>query len=183
MQGNAAAGGVMMALAADRVYARSGIVLNPHYKQMGLYGSEYWTYSLPRRVGQEKAQKLTEMCMAMGTQVAKQIGLIDDYFGETPAEFCDRVVQEAEQIAHSENFKNLLQLKNKLRFLDEQDKSLEEYRWEELEKMKQNFVSSAYNKARHNFVYKVRPTETPRHLAKHRQFSEEVLLGKVFVPQ
>ena len=52
LQGNAAAGGVFLALAADRVLARSGIVLNPHYRNMGnLYGSEYWTYLLPRRVG------------------------------------------------------------------------------------------------------------------------------------
>jgi putative two-component system protein, hydrogenase maturation factor HypX/HoxX len=29
MQGNAAAGGVMLALAADQVYARHGVVLNP----------------------------------------------------------------------------------------------------------------------------------------------------------
>ena len=50
--GNAGAGGALMALAADRVYARRGVVLNPHYKGMGgLYGSEYWTYTLPRRVG------------------------------------------------------------------------------------------------------------------------------------
>ena len=50
--GNAGAGGAMMALAADRVYARDGVVLNPHYKGMGgLYGSEYRTYTLPRRVG------------------------------------------------------------------------------------------------------------------------------------
>jgi len=40
LQGNAAAGGVMLALAADKVYARRWIVLNPHYKRMGLYGSE-----------------------------------------------------------------------------------------------------------------------------------------------
>ena len=40
LQGNAAAGGVFLALAADRVLARSGIVLNPHYRNMGnLYGS------------------------------------------------------------------------------------------------------------------------------------------------
>ena len=49
--GNAAAGGVMLALAADEVWCRSGAVLNPHYRLMGLYGSEYWTYTLPRRVG------------------------------------------------------------------------------------------------------------------------------------
>jgi putative two-component system hydrogenase maturation factor HypX/HoxX len=34
------------------VWARRGVVLNPHYKNMGnLYGSEYWSYLLPRRVG------------------------------------------------------------------------------------------------------------------------------------
>ena len=29
------AGGAMLALAADHVYARSGVVLNPHYRSMG----------------------------------------------------------------------------------------------------------------------------------------------------
>ena len=183
MQGNAAAGGVMMALAADRVYARTGIVLNPHYKHMGLYGSGYWTYSLPRRVGQDIAQKLTETCLPIGTQCAKQINLIDDHFAETPAEFCKYVEQKAEQIVQSENIGQILQLKNKRRFLDERYKLLEEYRREELEQMKQNFASSDYATARHNFVYKVSPTETPRHLAKHRHSSEEVCLCKVFTPQ
>ena len=51
MQGNAGAGGAFMALAADQVWARHGVILNPHYKNMGnLYGSEYWTYLLPRRL-------------------------------------------------------------------------------------------------------------------------------------
>ena len=41
MQGNGGAGGVFLALAADRVWARDGVVLNPHYKGMGnLYGSD-----------------------------------------------------------------------------------------------------------------------------------------------
>ena len=51
MAGNAAAGGLMLAQAADQVWCRSGAVLNPHYRLMGLYGSEYWTYLLPRRIG------------------------------------------------------------------------------------------------------------------------------------
>ena len=59
MCGNAGAGGVFLALAADRVLARSGIVLNPHYRGMGnLYGSEYWTYLLPGRVGEQRAQAM-----------------------------------------------------------------------------------------------------------------------------
>ena len=52
LAGDAAAGGVPFALAADCVVAREDVVLNPYYRHMGgLYGSEYWTYLLPRRVG------------------------------------------------------------------------------------------------------------------------------------
>jgi hypothetical protein len=39
--------------------SRSGAVLNPHYQLMELHGSEYWTYTLPRRVGAQKAAELT----------------------------------------------------------------------------------------------------------------------------
>jgi putative two-component system hydrogenase maturation factor HypX/HoxX len=61
LQGNAGAGGVFLSLAADYVYAREGVVFNPHYKGMGnLYGSEYWTYLLPRRVGEARAAALTQ---------------------------------------------------------------------------------------------------------------------------
>ncbi len=69
LQGSAGAGGVFLALAADRVVARSGVVLNPHYKGMGnLYGSEYWTYLLPQRVGADGAKRLTEARLPLGTQ-------------------------------------------------------------------------------------------------------------------
>ena len=53
--GNAGAGGVMLALGGDEVLMREGVVLNPHYRTMGLFGSEYWTYVLPRRVGTYQA--------------------------------------------------------------------------------------------------------------------------------
>jgi putative two-component system protein, hydrogenase maturation factor HypX/HoxX len=60
LAGDAAAGGVPFALAADYVLAREDVVLNPYYRHMGgLYGSEYWTYVLPRRVGHDLAEELT----------------------------------------------------------------------------------------------------------------------------
>jgi putative two-component system protein, hydrogenase maturation factor HypX/HoxX len=169
MQGNAAAGGVMMALAADRVNAREGIVLNPHYKRMGLYGSEYWTYTLPRRVGAAKAEELTNVCMPLGTHGAKSIGLIDDAFGQTPAEFRDRVVEQAEQLAQDPDFDHLLELKQQRRLLDEQYKPLAAYRQAELAQMQLDFISDAYHQVRRNFVYKACPSATPPHLAVHRQ--------------
>src|SRR5674536_21785 len=39
LEGNAGAGGVFLALAADQVLMRDGIVLNPHYKNCLLYTS------------------------------------------------------------------------------------------------------------------------------------------------
>src|SRR5262249_22849784 len=60
LRGNAGAGGAMLALAADRIYAMSGVVLNPQYRSMGPYGSEYWTHPLPRLVGHRRALPLTE---------------------------------------------------------------------------------------------------------------------------
>ena len=132
MQGNAAAGGVMLALAADLVYARTGVVLNPHYKRMGLYGSEYWTYLLPKRVGYNKAMELTAICMPMGTQVATKIGLIDDCFGNHPIAFRQKVSAVAEELADSPDYDLRLTLKRKERLTDEFFKPLEVYRNEEL---------------------------------------------------
>ncbi len=74
--GNAAAGGLMLALAADQVWCRAGAVLNPHYRLMGLHGSEYWTYTLPRRVGAEQAARLTQACLPVTPASALRYGLV-----------------------------------------------------------------------------------------------------------
>jgi putative two-component system hydrogenase maturation factor HypX/HoxX len=85
LTGDAAAGGVPFALAADRVYAREDVVLNPYYGHMGgLYGSEYWTYLLPRRVGAKMTAHLTGPPFTpVGTAEAVEIGLLDAAFGAT----------------------------------------------------------------------------------------------------
>ena len=82
--GDAAAGGVPFALAADHVVAREDVVLNPYYQHMGgLYGSEYWTYLLPRRVGAELTARLTGPPFTpVGTRQAVEIGLLDAAFGD-----------------------------------------------------------------------------------------------------
>ena len=89
--GSAGAGGAMMSLAADRVWARAGCVVNPHYKTMGLYGSEYWTYLLPKRVGPDIAIELTESALPVGMQKARRIGLIDEIMPNTYWEFVERL--------------------------------------------------------------------------------------------
>ncbi|AUH52662.1 formyl transferase [Chromobacterium sp. ATCC 53434] len=76
--GNAGAGGVMLALAADVVLARQGVVFNPHYQTMGLYGSEYWTYTLPRAAGGEAAARLVGDCLPIGARQAWRLGMVQD---------------------------------------------------------------------------------------------------------
>ena len=85
LRGDAGAGGVPLALAADTVVAREDVVLNPYYRHMGgLYGSEYWTYLLPRRVGAALSEQLTSAPFTpIGAAEAVRIGLLDGAFGDS----------------------------------------------------------------------------------------------------
>lgn len=165
VRGNAGAGGAILALAADHVFARDGVVLNPHYKSMGgLYGSEYWTYVLPRRVGGEKALELTEACRPMGTAEAKTIGFVDDVLGGDAEAFERGVTARAEEIARRADFWSLLRDKHERRLSDERTRPLAAYRCEELSHMGVNFFGPdpAYHAARRNFVFKGRqPAKAP----------------------
>ena len=157
LQGNAAAGGVMLALAGDFVYGRAGIVLNPHYKGMGdLYGSEYWTYLLPKRVGEAQARELTEALQPISTRTAQRIGLLDDAFGEDVAKFCELIRERAEELASSQRYEQMLEEKRQRREHDEARKALHVYREEELQQMWLNFFGAdhSYHLARKHFVYK-----------------------------
>jgi putative two-component system hydrogenase maturation factor HypX/HoxX len=172
LQGNAGAGGVFLALAADHVVARTGVVLNPHYKSMGnLFGSEYWTYLLPRRVGAEHARVITEGRLPLGTTAAAQLGLLDAHFGDNIPDFRRRLESFAQACATDSDFLAQIERKRSQRLADEAVKPLEQYREEELERMRANFYGfdPSYHVARYNFVFKVRHSRTPLHLARHRQ--------------
>ncbi|MEC4747844.1 hydrogenase maturation protein [Methylomicrobium sp. Wu6] len=171
--GGCGAGGAMAILAADKVWAREGVIFNPHYKTMGLYGSEYWTYSLPKRVGPVKALELTETPLPIGTKKAKAIGFIDEILSDHYDEFLLQIRQKAEALAADPQYPRLLEEKLKIRQKDERVKPLAAYRAAELQKMKINFSGKFYggevnyHEARYNFVHKVRPKETAAYLAKH----------------
>lgn len=172
MQGNAGAGGVFLALTADRVVARSGVVLNPHYKNMGnLYGSEYWTYLLPRRVGAAGVERVMGRRLPIGAAQAGALGLVDAVVEGAASDFRARVEEMAEGLAARCDFASLLETKRAARRADEAVKSLERYRAEELECMKLNFYGfdPSYHVARYNFVHKVPHSRTPLYLAKHRR--------------
>ena len=174
--GNAGAGGVFLARAADLVWARSGVLLNPHYKNMGnLYGSEYWTYLLPPRVGSEGAAAIMGQRLPMGAQAAQDCGLIDCCIAATQTDFAAKVQSRAQQLA-AEDWSSRLEVKRQHRAADEKEKPLAQYRSEELAQMRRNFYGfdPSYHVARYHFVHQTPLAWTPRHLARHRDLGWEI---------
>lgn len=173
LAGSAGAGGAMMPLAADKIFARDGVIFNPHYKNMGeLYGSEYWTYLLPKRVGKELAFTLTEQRLPISAKKAWQIKLIDKVLDKHHDIFNAQVKNWVDSlIADNDLLQKCLSEKAKARCNDEASKALATYRKFELTQMYENFYGDdRYHKARQQFVYKVSDDKTtPDNIAHHRQ--------------
>ncbi|MFI2608396.1 enoyl-CoA hydratase-related protein [Kitasatospora sp. NPDC018619] len=152
--GNAAAGGVMLALAADEVWCRAGSVLHPHYRLMGLYGSEYWTYTLPRRVGAAAAERLTRQALPVSAATAERIGLVDRVLACGPEAFGPAAAHLAGLLAASPTTQQRIAAKKAAREADERTKPLDAYREEELAVMHRQFFTpeSPYHALRSAFV-------------------------------
>jgi putative two-component system hydrogenase maturation factor HypX/HoxX len=155
--GNAAAGGVMLALAADEVWCRTGSVLNPHYRNMGLYGSEYWTYSLPRRVGAEAAERLTTEALPVSSATAERIGLVDRLVPVAAQEFAPEIARLAAELAADPDLPRRITAKATSRHADELARPLAEYRRAELARMRAVFFDpeAPYHALRSAFVRKL----------------------------
>ncbi len=156
VSGNAAAGGVMLALAADEVWCRQGVVLNPHYRLMGLYGSEYWTYSLPRRVGADVAERLMDEARPVGARAALRCGLVDRLVPGSPQWFAPQVAALAAELLDDPATHERVVEKKALRERDEAVKPLAAYREQELARMRRIFFDpeASYHRLRSAFVRK-----------------------------
>jgi putative two-component system protein, hydrogenase maturation factor HypX/HoxX len=172
LQGNAGAGGCFLARACDYVWARDGVILNPHYKNMGnLFGSEYWTYLLPPRVGAEGARAIMQNRLPLTARAAADNNFIDACLAADPQAFHVDVARRAWEIAQAKEFAQRIAEKAARRRRDEVEKPLAQYRAEELEHMRRNFYGfdPSYHVARYHFVLKSPASWTPRHLARHRE--------------
>ncbi|MBH3424859.1 hydrogenase maturation protein [Pseudomonas gessardii] len=161
LTGSAGAGGVMLALAADIVFARAGVVLNPHYKTMGLYGSEYWTYSLPRAVGSEVAHRLIEECLPISVVQAHHWGMIQGIGPRCPHAFGSWLLQQAGNALTDAQYAG-----HRARKASQDLAQLERCRANELAQMQLDMVHNRQQFAEkcRNFVFK-RPTcQTPARL-------------------
>ncbi|MFJ7149213.1 hydrogenase maturation protein [Streptomyces sp. NPDC100445] len=166
LAGNAAAGGAVLALAADQVWCRSGVVLNPHYRRMGLYGSEFWTYTLPRRVGPEQARRLTTEALPVSAASAERLGLVDRLVPTAPGDFAAEVRRLATALAGAPDLDGRIAAKAAAREADERVRPLADHRRTELDRMHAIFFDprAPYHALRSAFVRKS-PPGSPRPLA------------------
>lgn len=157
---NAGAGGVFLGLACDYVIGCEGVVLNPHYKTMGLNGSEYHTYTLPKRAGEEKAQELLNECLPISINKAKDLNLVDvvlkneNYF-EDLNRFCQSIVENEDEYYDK--------ICDKKDYIEENSNLINQKKEEELKVMYPQFwdKNSSFHKLRYEFVYKICPAQTP----------------------
>ncbi|WP_435217404.1 enoyl-CoA hydratase-related protein [Streptomyces sp. bgisy034] len=164
--GNAAAGGAMLALAADEVWCRSGSVLNPHYRLMGLYGSEYWTCTLPRRVGPALAERLMREALPVSAASALRLGLADRVIDCGPGDFARETGALAARLAALPATASRIAAKKAELDRREATTPLAGFRERELARMRRTFddPDAPYHALRRAFVHKRRPPCTPPHL-------------------
>jgi putative two-component system protein, hydrogenase maturation factor HypX/HoxX len=150
---------------------RDGIVLNPHYKNMGnLFGSKYWTYVLPRRVGADRVDAVMGSRLPIGAAKARRLGLADAVLPNTRPSFRAAVRDHAERLAADPAFDRLLAEKRARRTREETARPLEAYRLDELERMRLAFYGfdPSYHVARWRFITREPIARTPLYLAHHR---------------
>ncbi len=166
LAGNAAAGGAMLALAADEVWCRHGAVLNPHYRLMGLYGSEYWTHTLPRRAGARTAERLVRQALPVSAGTAHRMGLVDQVVRCGPGDFAGHVTRLANRTASAAH--TAARIAGKKAALEQQQerRPLSVFREDELARMHRTFFDPdhPYHALRAAFVHKSPSDRTPEHL-------------------
>ena len=155
---NAGAGGVFMALACDYVIAKESVVLNPHYKTLGLSGSEYHTYTLPKRVGKVMSNKLLNDALPISVKYAQNIGMIDAVYKE------DTYYENLHTFATKKYDEEYIW--NKQEELERNQQKMQMCKKEELEIMYPEFweAASKFHNLRHEFVYKICAQDTPQRL-------------------
>ena len=160
---NAGAGGVFLALACDYIIAQEGVVLNPHYKTLGLSGSEYHTYTLPKRVGEHKSKELLESCLPISSTKAKSINMVDNVFEKE--NYFEQLESFTQKLVDMEDkYDDFIYKKEE--YLNKNREFIDKCKESELKVMYPEFWNeeSSFHSLRKEFVYKVCPIETPQRL-------------------
>lgn len=168
IRGNAAAGGVALAAACDVVIAGANVVLNPAYRAVGLFGSEFHTLSYYGRCGRIQARKLLRSMTPICPLQAQAIGLVDFVFPGTGELLDDYIRTHVAFLLKPD----ILSQGAWKRDINLSSSALALARAHELGEMSLDFWSPRavrYHTRRFDFVRKIRATQTPLRFAIHRR--------------
>ncbi|KAI5465202.1 hypothetical protein BGZ63DRAFT_379590 [Mariannaea sp. PMI_226] len=175
IRGNCAAGGVAVAAACDKVIASAAIVLNPAYRALGLYGSEYHTISYTKRCGNARTAKLLRNMLPLSANDANRLGLVDYVVAGDGVNLNECIRNHVTMLIGETN----VSWKAGISF---STTTLALVRTAELGEMAKDFWSPRairYHRRRRDFVRKVKPWATPRRFATHRRVEKgEILLDE-----
>ncbi|KAI5364041.1 Putative enoyl-CoA hydratase/isomerase, ClpP/crotonase-like domain superfamily [Septoria linicola] len=167
VRGNAAAGGVALAAACDIVVAGQNVVLNPAYRAVGLFGSEYHTLSYLGRCGKTNSDKILRAMTPLSPLQAQSIGLVDYVFPGSGSVLDDYIRTHVAYLLEPGIIKRGLWKKN----VDLSSSALARARAHELGKMSLDFWSARsarYHTRRFASVRKLK-AQTPLRFATHRR--------------
>ncbi|KAM3557549.1 hypothetical protein ARSEF4850_005025 [Beauveria asiatica] len=194
IRGNAAAGGVALATACDFVLAGEDVVLNPAYRAMGLYGSEFHSLTYNARCRGHHGKRILRDMVPLSASAAGHLGLVDHVLPGWGAGLDSAVKAqvkvliltsvlvvvgggslEASSSSSSSSSSGVVRPDSTAewkRGLDLSSGALARIRAEELAEMAKDFWSPRarrYHPRRHDFVRKARAAATPRRFALHRK--------------
>ncbi|EGG05706.1 uncharacterized protein MELLADRAFT_72096 [Melampsora larici-populina 98AG31] len=190
IRGNAAAGGFALATCCDFVFAVDSVVINPHYRAVGLYGSEYHTLTWYSRAGEHNAREFLRGMLPMSAMGAQRLGLVDRVISNSPSLVED--IQDAvaatlsapanEAVAGAPWTRSVCGRaatvnnaeavpRRKEAWFQRLPQPLAEYRRQELDFMKYNFTDPRYHACVATFTGKGAAQSTPLRFALHRRFS------------
>ncbi|KAM0247151.1 hypothetical protein ACHAP5_004230 [Fusarium lateritium] len=167
LRGNCAAGGVALAAACDVVIASSESVLNPAYRAIGLYGSEFHSLSYVGRCGLQGSKRILRGMLPLSASQAREIGLIDHVLPGSGDILDTRIRCLVQQSMHAPYKPGVWKS-----YVDLSPSGLAYARALELSEMAKDFWSSRserYNSRRRDFVRKAKPAKTPLRFATHRR--------------
>lgn len=184
VRGNAAAGGVAMATACDCVVAGAEVVLNPAYRALGLYGSEYHSVSYNARCGSEGGRRLLRDMTPISAYDARSMGVVDHVLPGNGALLETRIKNHVKAVVRSIGMHHRSNSPNSnginTRYLpgawkahtDLTPTGLARARAMELGEMARDFWSPRsvrYHSRRAAFVRKMKAASTPLRFAEHRR--------------
>jgi putative two-component system hydrogenase maturation factor HypX/HoxX len=160
LSNNAMFEGTAIALACDYIVSKKNVILNPHLQTLGYSTGAYLSYTLPRRIGEEKTSQLLDSCLPLSSQRSKKMNILDKVIDTS------NYTKELHDYALSSFTQTYIEQKK--RHLQKHRTFIEKCKENELKILQNELYDerSIFHDLRKNLVYHLKPIQTPEYLKK-----------------